>query len=221
MPQAVQAMPYMQVDVKDLGLDLMSISAHKFYGPKGVGALYIRNGVKLDKLICGGGQERSQRGGTSNTPAIVGMAKALQIATEQMQQNNDKIKQVRDHFVQKVLDTIPYVRFNGDLTRSVPSIANFSFEFVEGEGILMLMDFNGVAVSSGSACSSGSLDPSHVLLAMGVPIEVSHGSIRFSFGKHNTVEEADYAVEKLAQTIGRLREMSPLFNAKTGGTYNV
>ncbi|MBR2966540.1 MAG: cysteine desulfurase [Clostridia bacterium] len=217
----VQAMPYINVDVNQLGADLVSFSAHKFYGPKGVGALYIKNGLKIDKLVCGGGQERSQRGGTSNTPAIVGMAKALEIAKAEMQQNNQHIQVLCNHFVERVEKEIPFVRYNGNKQRCVPSIANFSFEFVEGEGILMLMDFNGIAVSSGSACSSGSLDPSHVLLAMGVPIEVSHGSIRFSFGKHNTMEEVDYTVDKLKETIARLREMSPLFNAKTGGTYNV
>ncbi|MCH5153467.1 MAG: cysteine desulfurase [Clostridiales bacterium] len=217
----VQAIPYMKIDVKDLGVDLLTISGHKFYGPKGVGALYIRNGVKLDKLICGGGQERSQRGGTTNTPAVVGMAKALELSQLEMERNNMHIAQLRDHFVQRVQAEIPYVRFNGNKAHCVPSIANFSFEFVEGEGILMLMDFNGIAVSSGSACSSGSLDPSHVLLAMGVPIEVSHGSIRFSFGKDNTMEEVDFTVDKLKDTIGKLREMSPLFNLKTGGTYNV
>ncbi|MBQ2804573.1 MAG: cysteine desulfurase [Clostridia bacterium] len=217
----VQAMPYINVDVNQLGADLVSFSAHKFYGPKGVGALYIKNGLKIDKLVCGGGQERSQRGGTSNTPAIVGMAKELEIAKAEMQQNNQHIQVLCNHFVERVEREIPFVRYNGNKQRCVPSIANFSFEFVEGEGILMLMDFNGIAVSSGSACSSGSLDPSHVLLAMGVPIEVSHGSIRFSFGKHNTMEEVDYTVDKLKETIARLREMSPLFNAKTGGTYNV
>ena len=217
----VQSVPYMHIDVKDIGADMITFSAHKFYGPKGVGALYIRNGLKIDKLVSGGGQERSQRGGTSNTPAIVGMAKALEIANEQMEQNNAHIVTLRDHFVDRVLAEIPYVRFNGNRDHRVPSVANFSFEFVEGEGILMLMDLAGVAVSSGSACSSGSLDPSHVLLAMGVPIEVSHGSIRFSFGKNNTMEEVDYAVDKLKDTIARLRQMSPLFNVKTGGTYNV
>ncbi len=217
----VQAIPYMKIDVKELGVDLMSMSGHKFYGPKGIGALYIRNGVKLDKLICGGGQERSQRGGTTNTPLVVGMAKALEIASKEMTANNAFIERLRDRFVDRVLKEIPYVRFNGNKEHHIPSVANFSFEFVEGEGILMLMDFNGIAVSSGSACSSGSLDPSHVLLAMGVPIEVSHGSIRFSFGKDNTMEEVDYTVDKLKETISKLREMSPLFNVKTGGTYNV
>ena len=218
----VQAMPYIHIDVKELGADMISMSGHKFYGPKGIGALYIRNGVKLDKLVSGGGQERAQRGGTTNTPAVVGMAKALEMAVATMDENNAHIAAVRDHFVERVMAEIPFIRFNGDMEHRVPSVANFSFEYVEGEGILMCMDLKGVAVSSGSACSSGSLDPSHVLLAMGVPVAVSHGSIRFSFGKDNTMEEADYAVDALKETISKLRVMSPLFNEKTGGgSYNV
>lgn len=218
----VQAMPYIHIDVKELGADMISMSGHKFYGPKGVGALYIRNGVKIEKLVSGGGQERSQRGGTTNTPAVVGMAKALELAVATMDEDNAHIAAVRDHFVERVMKEIPYVRFNGDMQHRVPSCANFSFEYVEGEGILMSLDIKGIAVSSGSACSSGSLDPSHVLLAMGVPVEISHGSIRFSFGKDNTVEEADYAVDVLKETIAKLRMMSPLYNEKIGGgSYNV
>ena len=217
----VQAIPYMNVDVKELGLDLMSLSGHKFYGPKGVGALYVRNGVKLDKLICGGGQERAQRGGTTNTPAVVGMAAALSLSRETLQADNEHVRSLRDHFEKRVEAEIPFIRQNGNKQHRVPSVSNYSFEYVEGEGILMLLDFNGIAVSSGSACSSGSLDPSHVLLAMGVPVEVSHGSIRFSFGKHNTMEETDYIADKLKETISKLREMSPLFDLKKGGTYNV
>ncbi len=218
----VQAMPYIHIDVKELGADMISMSGHKFYGPKGVGALYIRNGVKIEKLVSGGGQERSQRGGTTNTPAVVGMAKALELAVATMDEDNAHIAAVRDHFVERVMKEIPYVRFNGDMQHRVPSCANFSFEYVEGEGILMSLDIKGVAVSSGSACSSGSLDPSHVLLAMGVPVEISHGSIRFSFGKDNTMEEADYAVDVLKETIAKLRMMSPLYNEKIGGgSYNV
>lgn len=218
----VQAMPYIHIDVKELGADMISMSGHKFYGPKGVGALYIRNGVKIEKLVSGGGQERSQRGGTTNTPAVVGMAKALELAVATMDEDNAHIAAVRDHFVERVMNEIPYVRFNGDMQHCVPSCANFSFEYVEGEGILMSLDIKGVAVSSGSACSSGSLDPSHVLLAMGVPVEISHGSIRFSFGKDNTMEEADYAVDVLKETIAKLRIMSPLYNEKIGGgSYNV
>lgn len=217
----VQAIPYMNVDVKELGLDLMSLSGHKFYGPKGVGALYVRNGVKLDKLICGGGQERAQRGGTTNTPAVVGMAAALSLSRETLQADNEYVCSLRDHFEKRVEAEIPFIRQNGNKQHRVPSVSNYSFEYVEGEGILMLLDFNGIAVSSGSACSSGSLDPSHVLLAMGVPVEVSHGSIRFSFGKHNTMEDTDYIADKLKETISKLREMSPLFDLKKGGTYNV
>ena len=218
----VQAMPYIHIDVKELGADMISMSGHKFYGPKGVGALYIRNGVKIEKLVSGGGQERSQRGGTTNTPAVVGMAKALELAVATMDEDNAHIAAVRDHFVERVMKEIPYVRFNGDMQHRVPSCANFSFEYVEGEGILMSLDIKGVALSSGSACSSGSLDPSHVLLAMGVPVEISHGSIRFSFGKDNTMEEADYAVDVLKETIAKLRIMSPLYNEKIGGgSYNV
>lgn len=218
----VQAMPYIHIDVKELGADMISMSGHKFYGPKGVGALYIRNGVKIEKLVSGGGQERSQRGGTTNTPAVVGMAKALELAVATMDEDNAHIAAVCDHFVERVMKEIPYVRFNGDMQHRVPSCANFSFEYVEGEGILMSLDIKGVAVSSGSACSSGSLDPSHVLLAMGVPVEISHGSIRFSFGKDNTMEEADYAVDVLKETIAKLRIMSPLYNEKIGGgSYNV
>ncbi len=218
---AVQAIPYMNINVREIGADLMTISGHKFYGPKGVGVLYIRNGVKLDKLICGGGQERSQRAGTVNVPAIVGLATALELSRRTLTEDCAHIAALRDHFEERVEREIPYIRQNGNKLHRVPSIANYSFEYVEGEGILMLLDFNGIAVSSGSACSSGSLDPSHVLLAMGVPIEVSHGSIRFSFGKHNTLEEVDYIVDKLKETISRLREMSPLFDLKNGGTYNV
>ena len=217
----VQAVPYLDVNVKELGADLVSISGHKFYGPKGVGALFIRNGLRIDKLVHGGGQERSRRGGTTNTPGVVGMAEAMKINAVEMQENNRHIKELRDTFVKKVLEEIPYVYFNGDLDNSVPSVANFSFEFIEGEGILMMLDLKGVAVSSGSACSSGSLDQSHVLLAMGVPVELAHGSIRFSFGKHNTMEEVLYTVDVLKQSIATLRQMSPLFKLREGEIHNV
>ena len=217
----VQAMPYLPIDVKELDVDLLSFSGHKFYGPKGVGALFIKNGIRIDKLVHGGGQERSNRGGTTNTPAVVGMAKALEIAVEEMEQNNQYIASLRDHFEKRVLAEIPYVRLNGNVEKRIPSVSNFSFEYIEGEGILMLLDINGIAVSSGSACSSGSLDPSHVLLAIGVPIEVAHGSIRFSFGKDNTMEEVEYTVDKLKESIAKLRAMSPLFNLKEGEKFNV
>ncbi len=217
----VQAVPYLKLDVKDLGVDMLSISAHKFYGPKGVGALYIKNGVRIEKLLHGGEQERAQRGGTTNTAGVVGMAEALKLCVANMDKNNKHIAKLRDHFESRVLKEIEFVRQNGDRQNRIPSVANFSFEFVEGEGILMLLDFSGIAVSSGSACASGSLDPSHVLLSMGVPIEIAHGSIRFSFGKNNTMEQADYAADKLVEIIARLRQMSPLFNLKKGEVHNV
>lgn len=218
---AVQAVGSIPVDVKKLNVDLLSLSAHKFYGPKGVGALYIRNGLNIQKFIVGGGQERSMRGGTTNTAGVVGLGYAIEKAVKNLEKNNSHIKTLRDAFVERVTKEIPYVRYNGHPTERLPGNASFSFEFIEGESILMLLDFAGVAVSSGSACSSGSLDPSHVLLAMGVPIEISHGTIRFSIGKHNTMSQIDYVVDKLKEVIGRLRMMSPLFVLKEGEDKNV
>ncbi|HBF44081.1 MAG TPA: cysteine desulfurase NifS [Clostridiales bacterium] len=211
---AVQAMSSLKVDVKDLGVDLMSFSSHKFNGPKGVGALFIKTGVKIDRLITGGHQERTRRGGTTNVPGVIGMAEALRLARLTMDEDNAHIKALRDHFVERVEKEIPYVRYNGSRENRVVSNADFSFEYIEGESILFMLDLSGIAVSSGSACSSGSLDPSHVLLAIGVPIEIAHGSIRFSFGKENTMEETDYAVDKLKEIIAKLRAMSPLYSEK-------
>lgn len=212
----VQAVGAVNIDVKELGVDLASVSAHKFYGPKGIGALYMRNGLRIDSLIVGGGQERGLRGGTSDTPAIVGMGEAITKAVREMDQNNAHIKKLRDYFVERVKAEIPFVRYNGHPTQRLPSNANFTFEYIEGESILMLLDLGGVAVSSGSACSSGTLDPSHVLMALGVPVEVSHGSIRFSFGKHNTLGQVDYTVELLKKSVEKLRAMSPLFKLNEG-----
>ena len=211
---AVQAMSSLKVDVKDLGVDLMSFSSHKFNGPKGVGALFIKTGVKIDRLITGGHQERTRRGGTTNVPGVIGMAEALRLARLTMDEDNAHIKALRDHFVERVEKEIPYVRYNGSRENRVVSNADFSFEYIEGDSILFMLDLSGIAVSSGSACSSGSLDPSHVLLAIGVPIEIAHGSIRFSFGKENTMEETDYAVDKLKEIIAKLRAMSPLYSEK-------
>lgn len=218
---AVQAVGSIPVDVKKLNVDLLSLSAHKFYGPKGVGALYIKNGLSIEKFIVGGGQERSMRGGTTNTAGVIGLGYAIEKAVKDIDINNVHIKRLRDAFVTRVNNEIPYVRYNGHPTERLPGNASFSFEFVEGESILMLLDFAGIAVSSGSACSSGSLDPSHVLLAMGVPVEISHGTIRFSIGKHNTMAQIDYAVDKLKEIIERLRMMSPLFSLKEGEMKNV
>jgi len=210
----VQAMSSMALDVKKLGVDLMSFSSHKICGPKGVGVLYIRNGLKMGKLIMGGHQERTRRGGTTNVPGVVGMAEALRLTRETLDKDNAYVQMLRDRFIARVENEIPYAHLNGHRTLRVVSNANFSFEYIEGESILFMLDLSGISVSSGSACSSGSLDPSHVLLSIGVPIEVAHGSIRFSFGKENTLEEVDYVVDTLKEIINKLREMSPLYSER-------
>lgn len=208
---AVQAMPAMNIDVKEVGMDAMSFSAHKFNGPKGIGVLYLRNGVKIKSMVSGGHQERTRRGGTSNVAGAVGLAEALRLNRLTLKEDNEKLKYLRDYFVKRVEEEIPFAYYNGHRENRVPSNADFSFEFIEGESILFSLDLEGIAVSSGSACSSGSLDPSHVLLAIGVEEAVAHGSIRFSFGKENTKEEVDYVVDKLKEIINRLRMMSPLY----------
>lgn len=215
---AVQAMGAMRINVKDLGVDMMSFSAHKFNGPKGMGALYIKTGVTVGRLISGGHQERTRRGGTTNVPGVVGFAEALRLTYETLDEDVKYVSSLRDRFIKRVTEEIPYVKLNGpkDGTKRLPNNADFSFEYIEGESILFSLDLAGIAVSSGSACSSGSLEPSHVLLALGVPEELAHGSIRFTFGKENTVEEVDYTVEKLKEIVDRLRKMSPLF--KLDGT---
>ncbi len=216
---AVQACGVLKTDVKELGVDLMSMSSHKIYGPKGVGALYVRTGVKIDNLILGGHQERMKRGGTTNVPGVVGFAKAFEIANNEREENFNYVSSLRDRFINAVIEKIPFVKLNGPRENRLPANADFSFEYIEGESILFTLDLNGIAVSSGSACSSGSLEPSHVLLAIGVEEATAHGSIRFSFGKHNTVEEIDYAVSVLAEGVEKLRAMSPLFNAKGDKKY--
>ncbi len=213
---AVQATGAIRYDVKDLGVDMLSMSAHKFYGPKGMGALYLRNGLKMEKFITGGEQERAHRGGTSNTPGIVGMATALEEAMQTLEQDAAYVASLRDRFVEKVLASIDDILFNGpkDMSKRLPNNANFSFRYIEGESILFSLDLAGISASSGSACSSASLDPSRTLLSIGVPVGTAHGSIRFTFGKHNTVEDVDYTVEQLVSTVKRLREMSPLYHKK-------
>jgi len=211
---AVQAAGVLKIDVKDLGVDLMSMSAHKIYGPKGVGALYIRNGLKVESILTGGHQERMKRGGTTNVAGVVGFAEAFKIADRDMDKNFEYVSMLRDRFIDRVLAEVPFVKLNGPRKNRLPANADFSFEFIEGESILFSLDLAGIAVSSGSACSSGSLEPSHVLLALGVDEALAHGSIRFSFGKRNTVEEVDYAVETIKDAVKRLREMSPLFKAE-------
>ena len=211
---AVQAAGVLDIDVKDLKVDLMSMSAHKIYGPKGVGALYIRNGLKVESILTGGHQERMKRGGTTNVAGIVGFYEAFKIAKRDLDENFKYVSSLRDHFIDRVLAEVPFVKLNGPRENRLPANADFSFKFIEGESILFSLDLAGIAVSSGSACSSGSLEPSHVLLALGLPEELAHGSIRFSFGKHNTIEEVDYAVETIKDAVKRLREMSPLFKAE-------
>ena len=218
---AVQAMDSQAIDVNALNIDLLSMSAHKFHGPKGIGALYIRSGVKLDRLISGGHQERRMRAGTTDTPLIVGMAKALEIAVRDREENNKRISALRDSFVKKVLAEIPFTYLNGGMDHRLPNNANISFEYVEGESILITLDLAGIAVSSGSACSSGSLEPSHVILALGVKEELAHSSIRFSLGKDTTQEEMDYTFDILKASVERLRSMSPLFNMEKGIGYYV
>ncbi len=211
---AVQALGVLDINVKELGVDLMSMSSHKIYGPKGVGALYVKNGLRVKSIITGGHQERTKRGGTTNVAGVVGFAKALELANEKREENNDKVTALRDRFIERVLKEIPYAYLNGPRENRLPANADFSFEYIEGESILFTLDLAGIAVSSGSACSSGSLEPSHVLLSIGVEEALAHGSIRFSFGKNNTVEEIDYAVDTLRDAVKKLREMSPLFSAK-------
>ncbi|MBP5466306.1 MAG: aminotransferase class V-fold PLP-dependent enzyme, partial [Clostridia bacterium] len=205
----------LKIDVKDLGVDMMSMSSHKIYGPKGVGALYIRNGLKIESIITGGHQERMNRGGTTKVAGVVGCAEAVTIAERDREKNFVYVSSLRDRFIDRVIAEVPSVKLNGPYKKDrLPANADFSFRFIEGESILFSLDLAGIAVSSGSACSSGSLEPSHVLLALGLPEGLAHGSIRFSFGKHNTVEEVDYAVEVLKQAVERLREMSPLFKTE-------
>ena len=217
---AVQAVGSVPIDVNDLNVDLLSMSAHKLYGPKGVGALYIRKGVKISSFIHGGAQERGRRASTENVAGIVGLGEAIKIATEYMEENNKKLMSLRDRTIEEVLEKIPYTRLNGDRYKRLPGNVNFSFEFIEGESLLLMLDMKGIAASSGSACTSGSLDPSHVLLAIGLPHEIAHGSLRITFGKDNTHEDIDALMDVLPEIVGRLREMSPLYEkVKRGNQY--
>lgn len=215
---AVQAAGALEIDVNKLNVDMLSMSAHKFYGPKGVGILYKRNGLKIKRFMDGGEQERNLRAGTLNTAGIVGASKALEIACRDMDKNNKHIAELRDYFVENVKSKITDILYNGpkDNSKRLPNNASFSFVYIEGESILMLMDMEGIAVSSGSACSSGSLEPSYVMLSIGVPIEIAHGTIRFSFGKSNTKEQVDFVIDKLVEIVNKLRKMSPLFKGMKG-----
>ena len=208
---AVQAVGHVPVDVKALNVDMLSMAAHKFHGPKGVGALYARKGVPLTNVIEGGQQERGKRGGTENIPAIVGMAAALEEATENLEKDMDYVTGLREKLIEG-LSKIPHSRLNGDRNRRAPGTGNFCFEGIEGESLLLLLDDKGVAASSGSACTSGSLDPSHVLLALGLPHEVAHGSLRLSVGVHNTPEEMDHIISVVPEVVEYLRSISPVWD---------
>ena len=207
---AVQAIGAIPVDVRAIGCDLLSLSGHKFHGPKGVGALYIKQGTRIDNLIHGGAQERGRRASTENVAGIVGMAEAIELATANIPEKAARISALRDQLIDG-LTALPYVRLNGHRTKRLPGNVNVSVRFIEGESLLLRLDLAGVAASSGSACTSGSLDPSHVLLAIGVPHEVAHGSLRLTLSEEISAEDVDYMVRKVSEVVGRLRDMSPVW----------
>lgn len=208
---AVQAVGHVEIDVKAMNIDMLSMSGHKFYGPKGVGALYIKKGIKLNPLIHGGAQERRRRAGTENVPGIVGIGLAAELASKELVTEMPRLTALRDKLIKEILEKVPYARLNGHPTKRLPGNVNISFEFIEGEGILLLLDYKGICASSGSACTSGSLDPSHVLLAIGLPHEKAHGSVRLSMGHFTTEDQVDYVIKELPPIIERLRQMSPLY----------
>ena len=212
---AVQAVCHIPIDVRAMNIDLMSISAHKFHGPKGIGALYCRKGIVLEPVIVGGAQERKRRAGTENVAGIVGLGAAIERAHKNMSADMARVSALRDKLISGILKNIPHVKLNGHPTQRLPQNVNFSIRYIEGESILLMLDINGIAASSGSACTSGSLDPSHVLLAMGIPHEIAHGSLRLTLSDMTTDEEVDYVLETLTKTVKRLRDMSPLVPAGT------
>ncbi len=211
---AVQAIGSVKIDVKAMGIDLLSLSGHKFHAPKGVGALYMKNSVHIERLIRGGAQERTQRAGTENLASIVGLGKAIELATADIDAHNAKLIEMRDHMISEILTRIPETRLNGDAKRRLPGNVNVSVRYIEGESLLLSLDLKGIAASSGSACTSGALDPSHVLLAIGLPHEIAHGSLRLTMNEENTMEEVDAVVEALVEIVKRLRAMSPLYHAE-------
>lgn len=218
---AVQAVGHVNIDVNDMNIDLLSLSAHKFYGPKGIGALYIRKGTKLSPLLHGGAQERNRRAGTENIPGIIGLGKAIELACDHMETSDKKLTRLRDRLIDGIMARIDNVILNGHPTSRLPGNVNMSFEFIEGESLLLSLDIKGIAASSGSACTSGSLDPSHVLLGIGLTHEIAHGSLRMTLGDDNTDDDVDYVLEVLPQIVDRLREMSPLFVQEKGGCQRV
>ncbi len=208
---AVQAIGNIKIDVNEMNIDSLSLSGHKFYGPKGIGALYVKNGVSFNKYISGGHQERNKRAGTENVAGIVGLASAMERAYKELDEHNKKISELRDYYESSILEKIPYVKVNGNVKNRLPGNSNISFRYIEGEGLLLNLDLKGICASSGSACTSGFLDPSHVLLAIGLPHEIAHGSLRISIGKYNTKEEIDYLIDSLVEIVNKLRNMSPLW----------
>ena len=218
---AVQAIGNVKIDVKDQNIDMLSMSGHKFHAPKGIGALYIRKGVRIQQLMQGGAQERNQRPGTENLAGIVGLGKAIELATADIDGKVAKVSAIRDHMIDRILKEIPHAQLNGHPTRRMCGNVNVSFYFVESESILIHLDMKGIAASSGSACTSGSLDPSHVLLAIGVSHEHANGSVRLSLGDENTMEEADYVVDNLVEIVAKLRSMSPLYDDFVHGVETV
>ncbi len=208
---AVQAFGHIPLNVDEMNIDMLSASGHKLGGPKGVGCLYIRKGVKIRSFIHGGAQERNRRAGTHNVPGIVGFGKASELAFENMQERSTYVSKLRDHLIKRVLEEIPYSRLNGHPSNRLPNNVSFCFRFIEGESLLILLDQKGICGSSGSACTSGSLDPSHVLLAIGLPHEIAHGSLRLTLSEETTKEEIDYTVDELVKIVERLRSMSPLY----------
>lgn len=208
---AVQAFGHVPVNVDELHIDMLSASAHKFHGPKGVGFFYLRDSAKLGAFIHGGAQERSRRAGTHNVPGIVGLAAAARIAIQKMEENIKKETEIRDYTIERILKEVPYARLNGDRAKRLPNNINICFRFIEGESMLIMLDQKGICASSGSACTSGSLDPSHVLLAIGLPHEIAHGSLRLTLSEETTKEDMDYVVDNIKVIIERLRSMSPLY----------
>ena len=208
---AVQAFGHIPMNVDEMNIDMLSASGHKINGPKGIGIMYIRKGVKIGSFVHGGAQERQRRAGTHNVPGIVGIGKAVELARDNMKERMEYETKLRDHLISRVMEEIPYAKLNGDKVKRLPNNVNVCFRFIEGESMLILLDQNGVCGSSGSACPSGSLDPSHVLLAIGLPHEIAHGSLRLTLSEKNTMEEVDFTVDKLKGIIERLRSMSPLY----------
>ena len=208
---AVQAFGQVPINVDELGIDMLSSSGHKLNGPKGIGFLYIRKGVKIRSFVHGGAQERKRRAGTENVPGIVGMGAAVERAMRTMETRTAKERKLRDYLIERIETEIPYCRLNGDRTNRLPNNVNFSFRFIEGESLLIMLDIKGICASSGSACTSGSLDPSHVLLAIGLPHEIAHGSLRMTLGEETTREDLDYTVDTLKEIVANLRSMSPLY----------